>query len=165
MTSSSSLCLNLVLQAAHALYKRYEPRATLIHVHVLLLVGLPSYVSTAFGPYFTASPWLGIVLAFMIYYTMLISSIFIYRLSPWHPLANYPGPVLARISKLWGVIYMAKSKTHQKLKSLHEKYGPYVRVGKRLIFKALPLGNLICFTLKQVRTRSQSLMWKYSRLC
>ena len=119
-----------VSQAAHALYKRYEPRATLIHVHFLLLAVLPGYISTTFGPYFSDAPWRGIALAFSVYYATLISSIVIYRLSPWHPLASYPGPVVARISKLWGAIYLAEGKNHHKLKSLHDKYGPYVRVGE-----------------------------------
>ena len=95
-----------------------------------MLVAVPGYIATPFRPHFVTSPWVGVVLAFSIYYATLISSIIIYRLSPWHPLANYPGPVLAKVSKLWGAVHMARGKTHRTLKSLHEKYGSYVRVGK-----------------------------------
>jgi hypothetical protein len=36
-----------------------------------------------------------------IYVASLVTSVVIYRLSPLHPLANYPGPVLCKISRFW----------------------------------------------------------------
>jgi hypothetical protein len=45
----------------------------------------------------------------------LSSSIVIYRLAPWHPLANYPGPVLAKLGKLWMLNCMKNGQRHLKL--------------------------------------------------
>ncbi|KAF9465622.1 cytochrome P450, partial [Collybia nuda] len=61
--------------------------------------------------------------------TSLATSITVYRLSPWHPLANYPGPTLAKISKWWMVYWVGKGKRHLLLQSLHAQYGPWLRIG------------------------------------
>ncbi|VDC02502.1 unnamed protein product [Peniophora sp. CBMAI 1063] len=53
----------------------------------------------------------------------------VYRLSPLHPLARYPGPVLARISKWYSVYVILEGKQHIHYQRLHEQYGPVVRVG------------------------------------
>ncbi|PAV19188.1 cytochrome P450 [Pyrrhoderma noxium] len=53
----------------------------------------------------------------------------VYRLSPLHPLSSYPGPVLARVSKIWGALHASKGKDHLLFKRMHDKYGPYVRTG------------------------------------
>jgi hypothetical protein len=45
----------------------------------------------------------------------LSSSIAIYRLGPWHPLANYPGPTLAKLSKWWMFRWAAQGRRHLKL--------------------------------------------------
>lgn len=42
-------------------------------------------------------------------------SIVVYRLGPWHPLADYPGPVLAKLSKLWMGYCIVDGKRHLKL--------------------------------------------------
>ncbi|KAF8178952.1 cytochrome P450 [Pholiota molesta] len=51
-----------------------------------------------------------------------------YRVSPFHPLANYPGPWLWRISsfRLAYVSYMGRR--HLVLDELHRKYGPFMRI-------------------------------------
>lgn len=63
---------------------------------------MPAVISGAFkeGASSVSGPLLQ---TFAIFHTTLISSIVLYRLSPFHPLAKYPGPVLAKISKLWFV--------------------------------------------------------------
>ena len=71
------------------------------------------------------TPFATLCMSFAIFYSMLISSIVVYRVSPFHPLADYPGPLLAKISKFYGVYMMATGKNHILLKKLHEKYGPY----------------------------------------
>jgi hypothetical protein len=76
-----------------------------------------------------------------------MGSIVAYRISPFHPLAKYPGPFTAKLSKLWmvrlsvlvGVIEADKhsqvfvtltGKQHEHFASLHEKYGDIVRTGE-----------------------------------
>ncbi|GLA77870.1 hypothetical protein AtubIFM55763_010061 [Aspergillus tubingensis] len=56
------------------------------------------------------------------------SSLLLYRLV-FHPLGSFPGPWLARISDFWLVSQMKNNNKHVKLVELHEKYGPYVRIG------------------------------------
>lgn len=70
-----------------------------------------------------------IVVSFSVFYLTLLSSIFIYRISPLHPLYKFPGPFFAKVTKLWNVRIMASGKNHIYYKNLHEKYGPYVRIG------------------------------------
>jgi len=85
---------------------------------------------------------------YVIFYTSLILSVVFYRLSPFHPLARYPGPALAKVSNLWFVrinkstlkcsmliIHLFKArlgwqgKQHVHYRDLHKKYGDVVRVG------------------------------------
>lgn len=67
--------------------------------------------------------------SFSLFYTTLLSSIFLYRISPLHPLAKHSGPFLAKVSKLWNVWVMVTEKNHLRYKALHAQYGPYVRIG------------------------------------
>ena len=53
-----------------------------------------------------------------------------YRLSPFHPLAKYRGPTIAKTSKLWAAYVCSRGGLHRYLKSLHERYGDVVRVGR-----------------------------------
>ena len=87
--------------------------------------------------------------SFSIFYLVLLVNIILYRLSPWHPLAKYPGPIVARVSKLWGAIIMAKGKNHENFKRLHDKYGPYVRIGTPFSFD--------CYTVFKIKITNYSL--------
>ncbi|KAL5498761.1 hypothetical protein ACEPAH_2116 [Sanghuangporus vaninii] len=115
--------------SVHAIYKHYEPDASLLPVHFLLLIVIPALPSASFLPHFQGSAEAAISCAYLLFYLALIMSIVLYRISPWHSLAKYPGPFLAKITKFWGAFTMAKGKNHIVLKKLHEKYGPYVRIG------------------------------------
>ena len=68
---------------------------------------------------------------FAAYLSLLLGYTVAYRLSPFHPLARYPGPVLARVSKFFmlGVITMGHA--HQYHRRLHDKHGDIVRIGGR----------------------------------
>jgi len=46
-----------------------------------------------------------------------------------HPLSEYPGPLVCRLSKLWLVYVTTGGKLHEYFKGLHEIYGPIIRVG------------------------------------
>ncbi|CDO69439.1 hypothetical protein BN946_scf184791.g34 [Trametes cinnabarina] len=62
------------------------------------------------------------------YFTLLLSTA-LYRLSPHHPLARYPGPFACKLSKFWLAFLSLTGKQHLYLKSLHERYGDVVRIG------------------------------------
>lgn len=46
----------------------------------------------------------------------------------FHPLAAYPGPLLARSTRLWYVYYLIKGRLPFAVGDLHNEYGPTVRV-------------------------------------
>ncbi|KAI1785123.1 cytochrome P450 [Ganoderma leucocontextum] len=52
-----------------------------------------------------------------------------HRLSPWHPLASYPGPLLARTTSLWLTYISSTGKRYLILDALHARYGPFLRIG------------------------------------
>lgn len=62
------------------------------------------------------------------YLSSLFTSILVYRLS-FHRLGTFPGPVLARSSKLWHAWKVRYSKNHLLLDRLHHQYGDFVRTG------------------------------------
>ncbi|PWY66489.1 cytochrome P450 monooxygenase [Aspergillus sclerotioniger CBS 115572] len=45
-----------------------------------------------------------------------------------HPLAKFPGPALAVVSRLWVVLHVARGQAETEQRQLHEKYGPIVRI-------------------------------------
>ena len=52
-----------------------------------------------------------------------------HRLSPWHPLASYPGPFMAKTTSLWLTYATYTGKRYLILDSLHARYGPFLRIG------------------------------------
>jgi len=45
------------------------------------------------------------------------------------PLAAFPGPFAAKVTKTWRAYYMYRGEWHRDLPALHERYGPVVRIG------------------------------------
>ena len=88
---------------------------------------VPACLSTLLAPHY--GKVLGALVTFATYYGVLSTSILIYRLSPWHPLARYPGPLLARTTKWWLVAKSIFGKQHLTIHALHERYGDIVRIG------------------------------------
>ncbi|KJZ69727.1 hypothetical protein HIM_10896 [Hirsutella minnesotensis 3608] len=63
------------------------------------------------------------------YLVGLFTSILTYRLV-LHPLRSYPGPLGARISDLWFSSQIApKRRAFETIQQLHQRYGPFVRIG------------------------------------
>lgn len=62
------------------------------------------------------------------FFTGLFGSILIYR-ALFHPLREFPGPRLARLSKMWHMYQSRAAKNHLLLQRLHSQYGPVVRTG------------------------------------
>lgn len=64
-----------------------------------------------------------------LYLSSLFTSILVYRL--WfHGLHEFPGPVLARSTKLWHAWKGRQSQNHLLLDQLHCQYGDFVRTGR-----------------------------------
>lgn len=128
----------LAFKVVYAIYKRYEYDVSRVFHHLAFLVVLPYSISLLASSAFrfenisSYNTYSTCVFSFGLYYLTLISSIIIYRLSPWHPLAKYPGPWSLKISKFVMSYHTYKGKVHIYHKKLHDKYGEYVRVGKSL---------------------------------
>ncbi|KAF7288957.1 hypothetical protein MIND_01412300 [Mycena indigotica] len=123
--SSNQLVLPAVLLglANHAMFHHYPPKNA--HYPLLALALQPPLLvfarsTLSFGSVITTGA---------IFLASLTASIVAYRLSPWHPLAHIPGPMLAKVSKLWGVSLLIRGNRHLVLKKLHEKHGDFVRIG------------------------------------
>jgi len=58
----------------------------------------------------------------------VLIGIALYRLY-WHPLAGVPGPTWAALSNIWQGIHVRNGRARILGKTLHEQYGPVVRVG------------------------------------
>jgi hypothetical protein len=109
--------------------KRYEPKVS--PSLVLTLVLLPILLSIIAFP--STKPSLRAAAgACSIYHVALLCFTVIYRISPFHPLAGYPGPLLAKISKFWLLYIVSTGKVQLYYRSLHEQYGDVVRVGELL---------------------------------
>ena len=67
---------------------------------------------------------------FLAYLFSLFGGLLFYRLSPWHPLASYPGPVLARVTSLWLTYSSLWGERHRIIDNLHNRYGEFVRIGE-----------------------------------
>lgn len=61
--------------------------------------------------------------------TLALATIF-YRLSLFHPLSSFPGPILWRITCLRLVASSFRGYRHLTIDALHEKYGRFVRIGE-----------------------------------
>ena len=123
-----NLCLKSsnTVQLVHFTYNRLEPRK--LNAHFLLLFVVPSLLSAALHRSFSTIP-VAILQIFGIFTLSLLTSITLYRLSPIHPLAKFPGPLIGRVTSLWLSYKALGGKRYLYFKYLHDHYGPYVRVG------------------------------------
>lgn len=117
------------LQAVHAVYKKAEPDARKLFLHLVCLVLIPIMPGFYILSHSFNHILIALAFSFTIFHVTLLSSIVAYRLSPWHPLARYPGPIIARISMIWTAYTIWTGKVHIYRKKLHDEYGPYVRIG------------------------------------
>lgn len=116
-------------QVTHLIFKRWEHMNVPIISLLLFFIplGLSALLVGQLG-YFKA-----IALTFVSYFTTLNASIIAYRLSPFHSFARYPGPILAKMSKLWYTWQISGGKQYLYQEYLHDKYGDVVRIGKFLL--------------------------------
>ena len=66
---------------------------------------------------------------FGLFWSSLITSILVYRASPWHPLAKYPGPLICKLTKYHLAFLSLSGKQYLYYSELHKKYGDVVRIG------------------------------------
>ena len=113
-------------QATHVWLKTCDPVPLWAAVTAILTV--PLLITQGVG-FLSPSSATSLSLVYPCFLLALAASVSLYRLSPFHPLAKYPGPFILRISKLWSAWVAHQGKTHVYIKELHDRYGPIVRIG------------------------------------
>lgn len=108
------------------IFKRWEPWnvPTITALIVLLPASLSMLLVRRYGVL------LACAMTSATFFTTLLSSVALYRLSPFHPLARYPGPTLSKLSALWMAWKVHNGKRYLYIQSLHNAYGDVVRIGK-----------------------------------
>ena len=132
-TSQSSLYYHihqsddLSLQLVRLFFKRTETsRPSWLFI---LLLAIPAYLTFLYLPH-AGSTIQAAVKVFGLFWSTLVTSILAYRLSPWHPLAKYPGPLLCKLTKFHLAYFSLGGKQYLYYYELHRKYGHVVRVGR-----------------------------------
>ena len=116
-----------ICQVSHFLFNRYEPRRA---TAILSLVLAPPLI-IAFWLYpSNRSPITALARSYAIHLASLVVSVVAYRLSPYHPLAAIPGPLLCKVTRLWALYIVQTGNQHRYYKSLHDRYGTHVRTGE-----------------------------------
>ena len=113
-------------------YNRNEPSSLVSCAASVVILCLPSTVLLLSH---VESFFIAFSLAFVTFLVILFGSISFYRLSPFHPLAKYPGPTRCKLTKIWMAWIGFRGRAHIYYKNLHDKYGPIVRIGESLLFK------------------------------
>ena len=118
-----------ITKITHVWYRNNEPRSLLLLVASITILCIPStaLLIRHVGSFFIAFP-----LALLTFSTALLGSISLYRLSPLHPLAKYPGPTRCKLTKIWMAWISFWGRPHIYYKTLHDKDGPIVRIGESL---------------------------------
>ncbi|KAF8899774.1 cytochrome P450 [Gymnopilus junonius] len=94
-------------------------------IALLTIPSIATFIVNAVIP----SSMFSLTLAYPAFYLALTTSICAYRLSPFHPLAKFPGPIIMRLTKLWGAWVAYQGQAHIYIKQLHDRYGPIIRIG------------------------------------
>ncbi|TFK89225.1 high nitrogen upregulated cytochrome P450 monooxygenase 2 [Polyporus arcularius HHB13444] len=113
----------------HQVFRRYETYSWFIHG--CLLFGPPTLVATFVSDTAdtTRSLLQGFFRALPIHLITLSISVILYRLSPLHPLAGYPGPLSRKVSMLVPAYLSLSGRKCQYSQALHKQYGDVVRTG------------------------------------
>ena len=109
------------------IFRHFEPRSKLPLVALLLVI--PALLSQPIS-YTGRSLYAAVPLAFTTYIGSVVFFTLAYRLSPFHSLAKYPGPVIAKTSKWWAAYIGTIGDSHRYYKHLHDRYGDVVRIGR-----------------------------------
>ena len=114
-------------QIVHLIFKRTETR----HPFWLfvLLFAIPACLTLLYVSRAQGSAILATVKVFTLFWSTLTTSILVYRVSPWHPLAKYPGPLICKLTKFYLGVFALGGKQYLYYFELHRKYGDVVRIG------------------------------------
>ncbi|KDQ55995.1 hypothetical protein JAAARDRAFT_79518 [Jaapia argillacea MUCL 33604] len=110
-------------------FKHFEPSSL---PSVIFLLGLvPGVFSIPLHQAFSGTIGLFLVplVSWVSYVALLLFWTASYRLSPFHPLSRFPGPVLGKLTKVWSAWITWKGRRHIYIKDLHDFYGDVVRIG------------------------------------
>jgi hypothetical protein len=158
----------------HLIFKRTEISRTF--GLFLLLLAIPAFLTVFYLPH-VHSPIVAVLHVFGLYWSTLAISILVHRVSPWHPLAKYPGPLVCKLTKFNLAFISFGGRQHVYYYQLHKKYGDVVRIGPNElslcnIDAVIPLmgpnglekgpckfTNLELFTFDPVLTEDRSLVW------
>ncbi len=134
-------------------FRHLEPRSNLSLL--VLLIFVPALLSFPISCH-VGYPFASVPLTFASYGGFLVFFTVSYRLSPFHPLAKYPGPAIAKTSKWWGAYVGSRGVLHFYYKSLHDRYGDVVRVGQHAFlgpFPDTPSNVLLCRSQRTLCSR------------
>ncbi|KAI8969790.1 high nitrogen upregulated cytochrome P450 monooxygenase 2 [Trametes punicea] len=124
-TEQSLLAVCAIALVTHQIFKRLETYSLAAHIVLLCTGPLMGFALLRHTIPIVRALWL----SFATFISTMLVSITIYRLSPFHPLARYPGPLGCKLSKFWLAFIASRGNQHLYLKSLHERYGDVVRIG------------------------------------
>ncbi|KAJ6490687.1 high nitrogen upregulated cytochrome P450 monooxygenase 2 [Mycena vitilis] len=119
--SVSAVALGLI---NYGFFHKFEPRSA--NVPFVLLAVQPIALLLLTGGSFSLSR---LLCSYVVFFGSLTIAVLAYRLSPVHPLAQYPGPAIGRATKLWGLYVGWRGRRYIYHKALHDNYGQYVRIG------------------------------------
>jgi hypothetical protein len=105
-------------QVNHFFFHKYEPASERIPV-IPLALDPPSLVALVGG----LLSFVRLLWTYFVFLTTLAVSIDLYRLSPFHPLAEYPGPAIAKVTRSWDLYKALYGYNYLYPKELHDKYG------------------------------------------
>ncbi|KAJ6619903.1 cytochrome P450 [Mycena sp. CBHHK59/15] len=92
-----------------------------------------SYIGVALAHFLLFLDWKSALKrsSYAIFIHYVASGIFsvIWHLSPWHPLAGYPGPIMCRVTDLTLAYIVCTGKRHEIVNDYHRRYGKFVRTG------------------------------------
>jgi len=151
MCNSRLPAFSFLFQISHLVFRYCEPKSK--QSRLALLVVIPVLLSKPIS-YTGRSLYSAVPLAFATYTVALVLFTLAYRLSPSHPLAKFPGPVIAKTSKWWAAYISARGDSHRYQKYLHDIYGDVVRIGQR----GRLLSLIYCLTHCQGPTSSRLVM-------
>ncbi|KAJ7480402.1 cytochrome P450 [Mycena galericulata] len=81
----------------------------------------------------------------IVFFTSVISCTVAYRLSPLHPLADYPGPIIWRLSSMVLSAVSFRGHRHLVLNELHKRYGDIVRIGPNVLSVNSSQGSAVIY--------------------